>query len=216
MIITFFSQKTVSLFLLLVSLFSSVTLYNGYTIADYIFQSLGFSAWSKTGTHISVIPGIVLYFGALIWCSILFRRTLPAAAFSLFLLSMGAASCIRPVSEEIAFFLKPKTPETEAVEYLKHRSECSHIIERKRARMNCTLSINHYGKEEQTISVTPDLSKDIKGVTFKSKTFTVQPRSKTIIKTRFTGIYEGAAASDAGWTSKPEVKVTPAHRYTAE
>ncbi len=97
---------------------------------------------------------------------------------------------------------------------MKHRGECSHLVERKRAGMSCTLYINHYGKGEQTISVTPDLSENIKDVTFKSKTFTVKPRSKTIIKTRFTEFYKGKAASDSGWSSEPELKV--AILYTAD
>ncbi|MBT2572441.1 hypothetical protein J7E26_00455 [Bacillus sp. ISL-51] len=210
--ITFFSQKTVSLFLLLSGLFSSVTLYNGYTISDYIFQLIGFSAWSKTGTHLSVIPGITLYFGALIWCSILFRRTLPAAAFSLFLLSMGTASCVQPVSEKIAFIVMQGASEKQAVEYIKPDSECSHYVAGRTARMSCTIHVNHYGKEEQTISVVPALSKDIKGVTFYPKTFTVQPRSKAIIHTRFTGVNKGRIQSGSGYSSGPEVIVKAAHR----
>ncbi|MDV5129736.1 hypothetical protein ACO7RW_18945 [Bacillus amyloliquefaciens] len=205
--VTIFSHKIISSVLLLFSVMSIAPLYNGCTVSDYIFESLGFSSWSEDGAHISVIPGVVLYFAALIWCAAAFRRTLPAAGLFLIFLSMGAASGISPATEYAAFSLKQFAPEKEAVEYLKHRSECSHLIERKRAGMSCTLYINHYGKGEQTISVTPDLSENIKDVTFKSKTFTVKPRSKTIIKTRFSGFYKGKAASDSGWSSEPELKV---------
>ncbi|WP_049628105.1 hypothetical protein [Bacillus sp. JFL15] len=208
------SHKTISSVLLLFCVMSIAPLYNGCTMSDYIFESLGFSPWSEDGAHISVIPGVVLYFAALIWCAAAFRRTLPAAGLFLMFLSMGAASGISPATEYAAFSLKQFAPEKEAVEYLKHRSECSHFIEGKRASMSCTLYVNHYGKGEQAISVTPDLSEDLKGVTFKSKTFTVKPRSKTIIKTRFTGFHKGKAASDSGWSSDPELKV--ASLYTAQ
>lgn len=63
---------------------SIAPLYNGRTVSDYIFESLGFSSWLEDGAHISVIPGVVLYFAALIWCAAAFRRTLPAAGLFLF------------------------------------------------------------------------------------------------------------------------------------
>ncbi|WP_424161733.1 hypothetical protein ACPA1T_17200 [Bacillus amyloliquefaciens] len=212
--VTILSHKTISSALLLLSVMSIAPLYNGCTMSDYIFEWLGFSSWPEDGAHISVIPGVVLYFAALIWCAAAFRRALPAVGLFLIFLSMGVSSSISPVTEYAAFSLKQFAPERKAVEYLKHRSECSHLIERKKASMSCTIYINYYGKGEQTISVTPDLSKNVKGVTFKSKTFTVKPRSKTIIKTRFTGFYKGKAASDSGWSSEPDLKVASLH--TAE
>ena len=87
--VTILSHKIISSVLLAFSVMSIAPLYNGRTVSDYIFESLGFSSWPEDGAHISVIPGVVLYFAALIWCAAAFRRTLPAAGLFLIFLSMG-------------------------------------------------------------------------------------------------------------------------------
>ncbi|AKL83486.1 hypothetical protein [Bacillus atrophaeus] len=184
-------RGVIALCLMMFGLLTSIPLYNGTTLGDLVFQLAGLSDWSKKGSHVSAVCGLVLFLTGWVWSSFHFVKKLPAAGFTLLLLSFTAAAAFQPLSEHIVFFIKRSAEGSSAVEYIQPRSYCHNRIEQKKVHITCTLRINHYGKQDTEVAIQPYFDKEMikpQDVKIKAKTFTLSPRSKTNLNIRFTGI----------------------------